>query len=119
VEQAAQADEVHRISTPEPDGHPLDAMRRFRAVIDSPHRIPQSRNRNLDKDVDTPRSSSVIAAWRECECECACDGKGSACSHTDSRGDRGAVLALPMAPLYAVCTARSTYRGCDMETVES
>jgi hypothetical protein len=43
---------VHRMSTPEPDEHPLDGMSRIRAVIDSLPRISTSRNRYLEKDLE-------------------------------------------------------------------
>jgi hypothetical protein len=45
-------EELHRMSTPERDGHGLDAIWRIRAVIDSLHPIPTSRNRYLGKDLE-------------------------------------------------------------------
>jgi hypothetical protein len=46
------SEDVHRFSSPEPVGHRLDDMWRIRAVIDNLHRIPTSRNRFLEKDLE-------------------------------------------------------------------
>jgi hypothetical protein len=43
---------VHRMSTPERDGLRLGEMWRIRAVIDTLHQAPKSRNRNLEKDLE-------------------------------------------------------------------
>jgi hypothetical protein len=45
-------EELDRMTTPEPDEHPLDEMSRIRAVLDSLPRISRSRNRFLEKDLE-------------------------------------------------------------------
>jgi hypothetical protein len=44
--------QVHRPSTPGPDGHRLDETWRIRPVIQTLHRIPGSRNRSVEKDLE-------------------------------------------------------------------
>jgi hypothetical protein len=50
------------MSTPEPDGHRLDAVWRIRVVIDSLHRLSTSRNRYLEKDLEVIFSDRFLHA---------------------------------------------------------
>jgi hypothetical protein len=61
---AGITDEVHRMSTPERDGHRFDAMWRIRGVIDSLHRIPTSRDCYLEKDLGAIHRQQYRLAMR-------------------------------------------------------
>jgi hypothetical protein len=51
------------MSTPKPDGYRLDELWRIRARIETLHRIPKSRNRYLEKDLEvTFRDGFMVLA---------------------------------------------------------